>query len=115
MIRHRLIAPDGLAPTTIELAGGFQLAVPPEGIVEIPHTVVIPGDAGIFEPVDRAVATAWLHQLLALGFCLMPRTGPTATRPPAGRYSGEMFFDETLSRPLWWSGGAWRDAEGRMV
>ena len=115
MIAHRLIAPDGLAPTTIELAGGQQLVVAPDGIVEIPHAVVIPGDAGIFEPVDRAVETAWLRQLLDLGFCLLPRTGSSAARPSCGRYTGEMLFDETLGRPLWWWQDAWRDATGDAV
>ena len=115
MIYHRLIAPEGLAPTTIGLQDGFELEIPPDGIVEIPHALVMPGDTGIFEPIDRTVETAWLRQLLDLGFRQLPRTGSTAARPVAGRYPGEMFFDETLGRPLWWSAGAWRDAEGAAV
>jgi len=115
VIYHRLIAPAGLAPTTIELAGGFELRVPPDGIIEIPHALVMPGDTGIFEPVDRMVETAWLRQLLDLGFRQLPRTGSTAERPAAGRYPGEMFFDETLGQPLWWSAGAWRRADGDAV
>lgn len=115
MIRYRLIAPDGLAPTTIELAGGTQLAVPPDGIVEIPHALAMPGDPGVFEPVDRTVETAWLRQLLDLGFRQLPRTGASADRPATGHYAGEMFFDETLGRPLWWSDGAWRGADGGAV
>ena len=114
MIYHRLIAPEGMAPTTIELSGGSQLRVPPDGIVEIPHALEMPGDTGVFEPVDRTVETAWLRQLLDLGFRQMPRCGTTASRP-AGRYTGEMFFDETLGRPLWWSAGAWRGAGGGAI
>jgi hypothetical protein len=115
MIHHRLFAPDGLAPTTIELAGGTQLPVPPDGIVEIPNALVMPGDSGVFGPVDRTVETAWLRQLLDLGFRPLPRSGATAERPGVGRYAGEFFFDETLGRPLWWSEGAWRGADGAAV
>jgi hypothetical protein len=114
MLYHRLIAPEGLAPTVIELSGGTQLPVPPDGIVEIPHALEMPGDTGVFEPVDRIVETAWLPQLLDIGFRQLPRTGTKANRP-AGRYPGEMFFDETLARPLWWSGGAWRGADGDAI
>lgn len=115
MIYHRLIAPAGLAPTTIALYGGTQLRVPPDGIVEIPHALEMPGDTGVFEPVGRTVETGWLRQLLDLGFRQLPRTGTAAERPPAGRYPGEMFYDETLGRPLWWSAGAWRGADGNTV
>ncbi len=115
MIHHRLIAPEGMDPTTIELSGGRQLTVPPDGIVEIPDALVMPGDPGVFEPVERVVETAWLRQLLDLGFRQLARTGPTLARPAAGRYPGDMFFDETLGRPLWWSAGAWRGADGRAI
>lgn len=115
MIHHRLIAPEGMAPTTIELSGGRQLTVPPDGIVEIPHALVMPGDPGVFEPVERVVETAWLRQLLDLGFRHAPKSGATADRPAAGRYPGDSFFDETRQRPLWWSADAWRDAAGKPV
>jgi hypothetical protein len=115
MRHHRLIAPDGLAPTTIELTGGTQLAVPPDGVVEIPHALEMPGDSGVFEPVERTVETAWLRQLLDLGFRHLPPTGATTERPAAGHYAGAMFFDETLGRPLWWSAGRWRGADGKAV
>lgn len=113
-IRHRLIAPEGLAPTTIELSGGAELTVPPDGIVEIPQAIDMPGDPGVFEPVARTVETVWLRQLIDLGFLPLPRSGATGERPAAGRYPGEMFFDSTLGRPLWWSKGAWRDAAGKV-
>jgi hypothetical protein len=115
MIYYRMIAPRGLAPTTIELAGGTQLAVPPDGIVEIPHALEMPGETGVFEPVDRTVEIAWLRQLLDLGFCHLPRTGSTAERPAAGRYPGEMFYDKTLGRPLRWSADSWRGADGKPI
>jgi hypothetical protein len=115
VIRHRLIAPEGLAPTTIELFGGAQLEVPPSGVVEIPQVLEMPGDGGVFEPVDRIVETAWLRQLLDLGFRLLPAMGATADRPPGGRYEGDPFFDQTLGRPLWWSAGAWRGADGIAI
>jgi hypothetical protein len=75
----------------------------------------MPGDCGVFEPVDRIVETAWLRQLLDLGFRHLPLAGPTGDRPPVGRYDGDAFFDQTLSRPLWWSAGAWRSADGAEV
>ena len=115
MIHHRLVAPEGLAPTSIELPGGAQLQVPLSGIVEIPHALTMPGDLGVFEPVDRTVETAWLRELLHLGFRHLPPGGETSERPKAGRYPGEMFFDLTLGRPLWWSAGAWRAADGIAV
>ena len=115
MIFHRLIAPEGMAPTTIGLAGGAELAVPPSGVVEIPHALVMPGDGGVFEPVERTVETAWLRQLLDLGFRQLPLAGASAVRPPSGRYDGDTFFDQTLGHPLWWSTGAWRDAYGAAV
>jgi hypothetical protein len=115
MIYHRLIAPAGLAPTTIELNGGVSLPVPPDGIVEIPQALEMPGDTGVLEPIVQRVETGWLRQLINLGFRPLPATGATDDRPPAGRYAGEMFFDETLRRPLWWSAGAWRGADGKAV
>ena len=115
MMFHRLIAPEGMAPTTIGLADGAELAVPPSGVVEIPQALVMPGDGGVFEPVERTVETAWLRQLLDLGFRQLPAAGATAARPPCGRYEGDAFFDQTLGRPLWWSAGAWRTADGTAV
>jgi hypothetical protein len=75
----------------------------------------MPGDTGVFEPVDRMVETVWLRQLLDLGFRQLPPSGRSADRPAVGRYPGEMFFDLTLRRPLWWSAGAWRGADGSVV
>lgn len=115
MLHHRLMAPPGMAPTTIELAGGAELRVPAAGVVEIPHALEIPGDPGVFEPVGRTVETGWLRQLLDLGFQPVPPSGPTADRPPSGRYDGDSFFDQTIGRPLWWSAGAWRTAEGEAI
>lgn len=115
MLHHRLIAPQGMAPTTIELAGGAQLKVPPDGVVEIPRALEMPGDPGVFEPVARTVETSWLRQLLDLGFRALPPSGATTDRPPAGRYDGDSFFDQTLGRPLWWSAGAWRTADGEAA
>ncbi len=115
MLHHRLIAPLGMAPTTIEFSGGDELRVPPNGVVEIPHALEMPGDSGVFEPVGRTVETGWLRQLLDLGFQLLPPSGTAADRPPAGRYDGDTFFDQTLGRPLWWSANAWRTASGEAA
>ncbi|HEY3909621.1 MAG TPA: hypothetical protein VGM07_07000 [Stellaceae bacterium] len=115
MLHHRLIAPPGAAPTTIELAAGAELRVPPDGVVEIPQALEMPGDPGVFEPVAGTVETGWLRQLLDLGFRPLPSTGATANRPSAGRYAGDTFFDQTLGLPLWWSAGAWRTADGEAI
>lgn len=88
MIYHRLIAPAGLAPTTIALYGGTQLRVPPDGIVEIPHALEMPGDTGVFEPVGRTVETGWLRQLLDLGFRQLPRTVHGSAAAAGGPVSG---------------------------
>lgn len=42
--------------------------------------------------------------------------GPTAARPTApGVQAGDQHYDTTLSKPVWWSGSAWKDATGTTV
>lgn len=42
------------------------------------------------------------------------QTGATAARP-ASPVTGQMFYDTTLSKPIWYSGSAWKDAAGTTV
>jgi len=41
--------------------------------------------------------------------------GPTANRPGVGVNIGQMFFDQTLGIPIWWSGKNWVNASGSTV
>ena len=41
-----------------------------------------------------------------------PLSGTTANRPTAGLYVGVVYFDTTLSRPVWYTGTGWVDATG---
>lgn len=36
----------------------------------------------------------------------------TANRPINGMITGDVFFDTTLSQPVWWDGAQWVDATG---
>lgn len=42
------------------------------------------------------------------------RNGVSASRPTSS-VLGEFFYDTTLNQPVWWSGNAWRDADGNVV
>lgn len=43
-------------------------------------------------------------------------SGTTAQRPTYySTDAGMMYFDTTLNKPIWWTGGAWRDAAGNAV
>ena len=42
------------------------------------------------------------------------RTGQTAYRPTKPAL-GQMFYDFTLGKPIWWSGSAWKDAASNTV
>ncbi len=42
--------------------------------------------------------------------------GPTTERPTYyAADAGMMYYDTTLLKPIWWSGGSWRDATGATV
>lgn len=40
--------------------------------------------------------------------------GPTTGRPK-GPVVGQMFYDTTLLKPIWWNGSVWKDANGTTV
>ena len=42
------------------------------------------------------------------------QNGSTSSRPVAAQV-GEMFYDTTLLKPIWWNGTYWRDAAGTIV
>ena len=33
----------------------------------------------------------------------------------SAKYTGQMFFDTTLNKPIWWTGSKWVDATGADV
>lgn len=42
-------------------------------------------------------------------------SGATAARPSPTPLVGTPFYDETLSKPIWWNGTVWKDADGVTV
>lgn len=42
-------------------------------------------------------------------------TGNTGSRPTTNLFSGLMYFDTTLNKPIWYNGSAWKDATGATV
>lgn len=41
--------------------------------------------------------------------------GITAERPTTSLVIGQMFYDQTLEKPIWWNGVRWKDATGANV
>lgn len=41
-----------------------------------------------------------------------PDAGATADRPASQLVVGQIYFDTTLGKPVWWSGAVWVDASG---
>lgn len=39
-------------------------------------------------------------------------SGTTANRPTAGLWTGRMYFDTTLGKPIWFKTAGWVDATG---
>lgn len=118
MTIYRFVAPIGFGAATIELSGGRQLQLPPNGVVEISDVLEFAGDAGIegVEPPPVRVELAQhVAELIRLGFQHVPPAGPSNNRPATGRYDGELYFDTDLGRPLWWSSGSWRDSVGTVA
>jgi hypothetical protein len=56
------------------------------------------------------IGGAWIKVQLAV-------SGATASRPTSGVQLGQMYFDTTLTKPIWYSGGTtvWYDATGASV
>jgi hypothetical protein len=42
----------------------------------------------------------------------IPNFGPSSARPTTGLLVGQIFFDTTLDRPIWWNGAYWINAIG---
>lgn len=42
-------------------------------------------------------------------------SGTTANRPTVGLWTGRMYFDTTLGKPIWYKTAGWVDATGAAV
>ena len=84
-------------------------------------TVVQPAvDAAEAAAADAAASRATIQGVIVgppeTGYALRTGRAPTNARPDAGAVgSGGMFFDLTLSKPIWSDGATWRDATGVVV
>jgi len=48
------------------------------------------------------------------GWAQAIQAGATGARPSDAQ-TGQRYYDTTLSKPVWWSGSAWKDATGAAV
>lgn len=80
-------------------------------------------DATDFETNYKTAGTSVTHldEATALGLVAdrgplaeVPDSGPTSLRPVT-TIVGTLYWDATLSIPIWWSGTAWLDASGTPV
>ena len=83
----------------------------PEGVVAAPHGSIYldysgTGPAVWIKEYGGTTATGWLS--------IHTRAGVSTNRPTSP-YQGQMFFDNTLRKPIWWRGDAWVDATGATV
>ena len=44
-----------------------------------------------------------------------PSAGTTALRPSTSLQVGQIYFDTTINRPIWWDGTNWINAAGTVV
>jgi hypothetical protein len=42
-------------------------------------------------------------------------SGLTAERPTGNRFTGMLYYDTTLGKPIWWNGSVWKDSAGTTV
>lgn len=68
--------------------------------------------SGEWEEDSRAVRDQFARIAGAIN---NPDNGTTAARPTLQLTIGQVYFDVTLGRPVWWRGAAWVDAAGAVV
>jgi len=73
-------------------------------------------------PDLRTRQDAFLNAILSMyqriaGVWNNPDFGSTGARPATGRTTGQVYYDTTLNKPIWWNGttGTWKDATGANV
>ena len=52
------------------------------------------------EELCTSAWSQWFGQVFAVVFA-MQQSGPTANRPTKGLWTGRMYFDTTLNKPVW--------------
>jgi hypothetical protein len=50
-----------------------------------------------------------------IGKALMPIQAGTTAERPTNNYAGQVFFDLTLNKPVFWNGGGWVDSNGMVA
>jgi hypothetical protein len=72
------------------------------------------GDIGA--SASNRFRNAYLSGLVKAGSAVITGSGATGSRPNAVTLgAGAMFYDTTLSKPIWSDGTVWRDATGTTV
>ena len=77
----------------------------------------IPPNSGQLASSDGRPSVAWTNwfsQVYRICFAVS-QSGTTANRPTKDLYVGRMYFDTTLTRPIWWTGTNWIKADGTVV
>ena len=69
-----------------------------------------------FNP-DGTLTPAWEEWILGVyrSAKKYQGTGLTAGRPTNSLEVGDWYWDQTLSKPIWWNGSVWKDATGTTV
>lgn len=63
--------------------------------------------------VSLGWATFFSNAFLILS--ALTQSGTTAKRPTSGLWTGRMYFDTTLGKPIWYKTAGWVDATGAAV
>lgn len=109
----------GFGSTTVAEALGIQFgSTPPEGSVSarggslyMCYDTTTPSNQGLWVKTNPEARSA----ISQTGWVKVGHgAGDTAGRPAAPA-AGVSFFDQTLGKPIWWSGTAWVDATGTAV
>lgn len=62
-------------------------------------------------PPNGAFSMAWAT-LVSRALTEFASSGTTANRPTASLWTGRVYFDTTLGKPIWYDGAQWVDATG---
>lgn len=74
-------------------------------------SILFQGDSTLILPTFAAFTGAVTDTRESRADRLFPSSGATVDRP-TDAFTGQMYFDETLGTPIWWTGAAWVDSAG---
>ena len=74
--------------------------------------VLNPGDSARITRHNNALGTTFAYYYVET-FNIKPSAG--TSKPTASLEVGQMFFDTTIGKPIWWNGSKWVDATGASV